>query len=64
MERFELQKNLEAIFTWTARFNMNEAVSNHFSACSANSTDSFYVNRARIKYTSKRKKDATRFTAT
>jgi len=33
MERLELQKDLVAVFRWTARLNMNEAVSNHFSVC-------------------------------
>ena len=50
MERLELQKDLVAAFRWTARLNMNEAVSNHFSACLPNSNDSFYVNRAGIHF--------------
>ena len=50
MERLELQRDLAAAFRWTARLNMNEAVSNHFSACLSNSNDSFYVNRAGIHF--------------
>jgi len=50
MERLELQKDLVAAFRWTARLNMNEAVSNHFSVCLPNSNDSFYVNRAGIHF--------------
>ena len=50
MERLELQKDLVAVFRWTARFNMNEAVSNHFSVCLPNSNGSFYVNRAGIHF--------------
>jgi len=50
MERLELQRDLAAAFRWTARLNMNEAVSNHFSACLPNSNDSFYVNRAGIHF--------------
>ena len=48
MEKLELQKGLVAVFRWTAKLNMNEAVSNHFSACHPNSNDSFYMNRAGI----------------
>ena len=50
MERLELQRDLAAAFRWAARLNMNEAVSNHFSACLPNSNDSFYVNRAGIHF--------------
>ena len=50
MERLELQKDLVAVFRWTARLNMNEAVSNHFSVCLPNSNDNFYVNRAGIHF--------------
>ena len=49
MEKLELQKDLVAVFRWTARFNMNEVASNYFSACLPNSDDSFYVNRAGIR---------------
>ena len=42
MEISELQKDLAAIFRWTARLNMNEGIANHFSVCLPNSND-FYV---------------------
>jgi len=50
MERLELQRDLAAAFRWAARLNMNEAVSNHFSACLPNSNNNFYVNRAGIHF--------------
>ena len=43
MEISELQKDLAAVFRWTARLNMNEGIANHFSVCKPNSND-FYVN--------------------
>ena len=43
MEINELQKDLAAVFRWTARLNMNEGIANHFSVCLPNS-NSFYVN--------------------
>ncbi len=43
MEISELQKDLAAVFRWTARLNMNEGIANHFSVCLPNSK-SFYVN--------------------
>ena len=39
----ELKQDLAAVFRWTAKLNMNEGVSNHFSVCLPNSND-FYVN--------------------
>jgi len=49
MERLELQKDLAAVFRWTARLNMDEAVFNHFIECLPNSNDSFYVNGERCR---------------
>jgi len=43
MEISELQKDLAAVFRWTAKLNMNEGIANHFSVCLPNSND-FYVN--------------------
>ena len=43
MKISELQKDLAAVFRWTARLNMNEGIANHFSVCLPNSND-FYVN--------------------
>ena len=37
MEISELQKDLAAVFRWTARLNMNEGIANHFSVCLPNS---------------------------
>tara|TARA_B100001996_G_C18649263_1_gene588720 strand:+ start:993 stop:1718 length:726 start_codon:yes stop_codon:yes gene_type:complete len=49
MEITELQKDLAAVFRWTARLNMNEGIANHFSACLPNSTD-FYVNGSGLHF--------------
>ncbi len=49
MEITELQKDLAAVFRWTARLNMNEGIANHFSACIPNSTD-FYVNGSGLHF--------------
>ena len=43
MEITELQKDLAAVFRWTARLNMNEGIANHFSVCLP-SSNNFYVN--------------------
>jgi len=36
MKITELQKDLSAVFRWTARLNMNEGIGNHFSVCKSN----------------------------
>ena len=51
MEISELQKDLAAIFRWTARLNMNEGIANHFSVCLPNSND-FYVNGSGLHFSS------------
>ena len=51
MEISELQKDLAAVFRWTARLNMNEGIANHFSACIPNSND-FYVNGSGMHFSS------------
>jgi ribulose-5-phosphate 4-epimerase/fuculose-1-phosphate aldolase len=51
MEISELQKDLAAVFRWTARLNMNEGIANHFSACIPNSND-FYVNGSGMHFAS------------
>ena len=50
MEITELQKDLAATFRWTARLNMHEGVSNHFSACVPGSTTDFYVNKSGVHF--------------
>ena len=47
----ELQKDLAAVFRWTARLNMNEGIANHFSVCLPNSND-FYVNGSGLHFSS------------
>ena len=51
MEISELQKDLAAVFRWTARLNMNEGIANHFSVCLPNS-NSFYVNSSGSHFSS------------
>ena len=51
MEISELQKDLAAVFRWTARLNMNEGIANHFSVCLSNSND-FYVNGSGLHFSS------------
>ena len=51
MEISELQKDLAAVFRWTARLNMNEGIANHFSVCLPNSND-FYVNGSGLHFSS------------
>jgi len=43
MKISELQKDLAAVFRWTAKLNMHEGIANHFSVCMPDSND-FYVN--------------------
>ena len=56
MKISELQKDLAAVFRWTARLNMNEGIANHFSACLPNSND-FYVNGSGMHFASIRASD-------
>ena len=51
MEISELQRDLAAVFRWTAKLNMNEGIANHFSACLPNSND-FYVNGSGLHFSS------------
>ena len=56
MEISELQKDLAAVFRWTAKLNMNEGIANHFSVCLPNSND-FYVNGSGLHFSSIRASD-------
>jgi ribulose-5-phosphate 4-epimerase/fuculose-1-phosphate aldolase len=51
MEITELQKDLAAVFRWTAKLKMNEGIANHFSVCLPNSND-FYVNGSGLHFSS------------
>ena len=44
MEKLEILKDLAAVFRWSAKLNMHEAVANHFSVCVPGSNEDFYVN--------------------
>jgi len=43
MKISELQKDLAAVFRWTAKLDMHEGIANHFSVCMPDSNN-FYVN--------------------
>ena len=44
MKSSELLNDLAAVFRWTAKLNMHEAIANHFSVCAPGSNEDFYVN--------------------
>ena len=39
MKISELQKDLAAVFRWTAKLDMHEGIANHFSVCLPGSND-------------------------
>ena len=44
MDKLEILEDLAAVFRWTAKLNMHEAIANHFSVCAPGSNEDFYVN--------------------
>mgnify|MGYP001169076430 CR=1 FL=1 len=52
MEKSEILSDLAAVFRWTAKLNMHEAVANHFSVCAPNSSTDFYVNGTGMHFSS------------
>jgi len=44
MDKLEILRDLAAVFRWTAKLNMHEAIANHFSVCAPGSNEDFYVN--------------------
>ena len=44
MDKLEILEDLAAVFRWTAKLNMHEAIANHFSVCVPDSNEDFYVN--------------------
>ena len=44
MDKLEILNDLAAVFRWTARLNMHEAVANHFSVSAPDSNEDFYIN--------------------
>ena len=44
MTSIEILEDLAAVFRWTAKLNMHEGITNHFSVCLPGSNGSFYVN--------------------
>ena len=43
MKSSELLNDLAAVFRWTAKLNMHEAIANHFSVCKPGSNEDFYA---------------------
>ena len=52
MEKLEILKDLAAVFRWSAKLNMHEAVANHFSVCAPGSNEDFYVNGSGMHFSS------------
>ena len=42
MDKLEILEDLAAVFRWTAKLNMHEAIANHFSVCVPGSNEDFY----------------------
>tara|TARA_B110000444_G_C18676675_1_gene517785 strand:- start:83 stop:808 length:726 start_codon:yes stop_codon:yes gene_type:complete len=50
MKISEIQKDLAAVFRWSAKLDMHESVVNHFSMCESESTSNFYINKCGIHF--------------
>ena len=57
MEKLELLNDLAAVFRWTARLNMHEAVANHFSVSAPDSSEDFYVNGSGVHFSTIKSSD-------
>ena len=57
MDKLEILNDLAAVFRWTARLNMNEAVANHFSVSVPDSSEDFYVNGSGMHFSSIKSSD-------
>jgi len=57
MERSEILNDLAAVFRWTAKLNMHEGVANHFSVCTTNSNEDFYINGSGMHFSTIKKSD-------
>ena len=57
MDKLEILNDLAAVFRWTARLNMHEAVANHFSVSAPDSSEDFYVNGSGMHFSSIKSSD-------
>jgi len=57
MDKLEILNDLAAVFRWTARLNMHEAVANHFSVSAPDSSEDFYVNGSGIHFSTIKSSD-------
>ena len=57
MDKLEILKDLAAVFRWTAKLNMHEAVANHFSVCVPGSNEDFYVNGSGMHFSTIKSSD-------
>ena len=57
MDKLEILNDLAAVFRWTARLKMHEAVANHFSVSAPDSSEDFYVNGSGIHFSTIKSSD-------
>ena len=57
MDKLEILNDLAAVFRWTARLNMHEAVANHFSVSAPDSSEDFYVNGSGVHFSTIKSSD-------
>ena len=57
MDKLEILNDLAAVFRWTARLNMHEAVANHFSVSAPDSNEDFYVNGSGMHFSTIKSSD-------
>ena len=57
MDKLEILNDLAAVFRWTARLKMHEAVANHFSVSSPGSSEDFYVNGSGMHFSTIKSSD-------
>ena len=57
MDKLEILNDLAAVFRWTARLNMHEAVANHFSVSAPDSSEDFYVNGSGMHFSTIKSSD-------
>jgi len=57
MDKLEILNDLAAVFRWTARLKMHEAVANHFSVSAPGSNEDFYVNGSGMHFSTIKSSD-------
>ena len=61
MDKLEILNDLAAVFRWTARLTMHEAVANHFSVSAPDSSEDFYVNGSGMHFSTIKSSDLVLF---